>query len=124
MTLSIKNDEKCSGSRVLIDIPEDHSHGCTTRDKGSFGKGSTLIWTKDEDNELEQCANMDFDPLNDEIFFKIRSNSGDDFCPKRLTLTMSDSQEYKSDVINDFVSKSKGNKERIAKKTTTIGKFD
>ena len=118
MTLSIKNDEKCSGSRVFIElISKDHNHGCTTREKGSFGKGSTLIWTNDGSNELEQCANMDFDSLNDKIFFKIRSYGKDEFCPKRLTFTMSNSQEYKSDLMNDLVSKTKGNETRIAKRT-------
>ena len=53
---------------------------------------------------------------SDEINFKIRSTSGDDFCPNSFTITMKDGKKYENRGMNDKVDNKKGKKLRTAKR--------
>ena len=69
-------------------------------------KGTSLIWTN---FELGSCATEEFDDIYNHIEFKVQTLDGDDFCPKILTIRMDNSDEYKSDEMNEWVDNSKGN---------------
>ena len=74
-----------------------------------------MSWTG---SELGSCASEEFDVLNDNIHFTVKSTSGDDFCPKVLTITTVDGYKYKSEKMEDWVDKSKGDHLRQAKRTS------
>ena len=76
-----------------------------------------MSWTG---SELGSCATEEFNVLNDNIHFIVKSTSGDDFCPKVLTITTFDGYEYKSEKMEDWVDKSKGDHLRQAKRTSGI----
>ena len=117
--MSLHNDIWCSGTNVYIELFQNRNGRirnqffCGTLQKFNFEKGATLSWTN---FALGFCATKDFDGINDIIDFKILSKNGDDFCPKILTITMNNGEEYISDEMRDWVDNSKGNDYRIAKR--------
>merc|ERR1719270_560250 len=117
------SDLQCSGTNVYIELLQDHNGEikdkteCKTSHINNFSKGIILSWTG---SELGSCATEEFDVLNDNIHFQVRSTSGDDFCPKVLTITTVDGYKYKSEKMEDWVDKSKGDHLRQAKRTSEI----
>ena len=75
--------------------------------------GSTLVWTA---STLYTCQGKEFDVLNDVIGFKTMSNDSNDYCPKTLTITMSNGYEYKKEGMIE-VDNGKNNQFRSAKRT-------
>ena len=103
--LSIHKTTNCGGYSAYIELLQN-STSCQTKDIGEFYKGSTLVWT---DSTLGTCLGKKFDFLNVEMNFKTLSNDGDDYCPKTLTITMSNGYEYKKEGMNDWVDNGKNN---------------
>ena len=103
--LSIHKTAICGGCSAYIELIHN-STSCQTKDIGGFDQGSTLVWT---DSTLGTCLGKKFDFLNFEMNFKTLSNDGDDYCPKTLTITMSNGYEYKKEGMNDWVDNGKNN---------------
>ena len=103
--LTIHKSSSCGGNSAYIELLQN-STSCQTKDIGEFDKGSTLVWT---DSTLGTCLGKKFDFLNVEMNFKTLSNDGDDYCPKTLTITMSNGYEYKKEGMNDWVDNGKNN---------------
>jgi hypothetical protein len=92
--LSIHNSSSCGGNSAYIELLQD-SISCKTKDNGVFVKGDVLVW---KDSTLGTCLGKEFDVLNDEIRFETKSN--DLYCPKTLTITMNNGDEYKKEGMN------------------------
>ena len=92
--LSIHNSSSCGGNSSYIELLQD-SISCKTKDNGVFVKGDVLVW---KDSTLGTCLGKEFDVLNDEIHFETKSN--DLYCPKTLTITMNNGDEYKKEGMN------------------------
>ena len=92
--LSIHNSSSCGGNSACIELLQD-SISCKTKDKGVFAKGDVLVWKY---STLGTCLGKEFDVLNDEIRFETKSN--DLYCPKTLTITMNNGDEYKKEGMN------------------------
>ena len=103
--LSIHKTTTCGGYSAYIELSQN-SISCQTKDIGEFDTGSTLVWTN---STLDTCLGKEFNVLNFEINFKTLSNDGDDYCPKTLTITMSNGGEYKKEGMNDWVDNGKNN---------------
>ena len=112
--LTTHSNSGCGGNSAYIELVQD-STSCKTKDKGEFDKGTTLEWT---DSFLETCLGKEFDVLNDEINFKTMSNDGNDYCPKTLTITMSNGYAYQKAGIKDWVDNGKNNHLQSAKRTS------
>ena len=110
--LSTHSNSQCGGNSAYIELVQD-STSCKTKDAGAFNKGTLLVWTT---SMLDTCLGKEFDVLNDEINFKTMSNDGDDYCPKTLTITMSNGYAYKKDGIRDWVDNGKNNHLQSAKR--------
>ena len=110
--LTIHKSSSCGGNSAYIELLQD-STSCQTEDKGEFDKGSTLVWTA---STLYTCQGKEFDVLNDVIGFKTMSNDSNDYCPKTLTITMSNGYEYKKEGMIE-VDNGKNNQFRSAKRT-------
>ncbi len=81
----------------------------------NFKKGTTITWTG---SELGSCTAEEFDIHDNLIEFRVKSTSQDDFCPKTLTITMNNGYQYKSDEMDDWVDKGKGDHLRSSKRTS------
>ena len=92
--LSIHDSSSCGGNSAYIELLQD-SISCKTKDNGVFVKGDVLVW---KDSTLGTCFGKEFDVLNDEIRFETKSN--DLYCPKTLTITMNNGDEYKKEGMN------------------------
>ena len=110
--LSTHSNSQCGGNSAYIELVQD-STSCKTKDAGEFDKGTTLEWTA---STLDTCVGKDFDVLNDEINFKTMSNDFNNYCPKTLTITMSNGYEYKKEGMIE-VDNGKNNQFRSAKRT-------
>ena len=109
--LSTHSNSQCGGNSAYIELVQD-STSCKTKDAGEFDKGTTLEWTA---STLDTCVGKDFDVLNDEIKFKTMSNDGNDYCPKTLTITMNNGDEYKKEGmnINSWIDNRRGQKYQL-----------
>ena len=112
--LSIHSNILCGGNSAYIELVQD-AISCKTKDIGEFDKGTTLVWTA---STLDTCLGKEFDVLNDEINFKTMSNDGNDYCPKTLTITMSNGYAYQKAGIKDWVDNGKNNHLQSAKRTS------
>ena len=92
--LSIQDSSSCGGNSAYIELLQD-SISCKTKDNGVFVKGDVLVW---KDSTLGTCLGKEFDVLNDEIRFETKSY--DLYCPKTLTITMNNGDEYKKEGMN------------------------
>ena len=110
--LTIHKSSSCGGNSAYIELLHN-STPCQTKDIGKFYKGSTLVWTA---STLYTCQGKEFDVLNDVIGFKTMSNDINDYCPKTLTITMSNGYEYKKEGMIE-VDNGKNNQFRSAKRT-------
>ena len=97
--LSTHSNSQCGGNSAYIELVQD-STSCKTKDAGEFNKGTLLVWTT---SMLDTCLGKEFDVLNDEIKFKTMTNDGDDYCPKTLTITMSNDYAYQKEGMTDRV---------------------
>ena len=113
--MTIRNASSCGSSSAYLELVQG-SISCKTKDKGEFDKGTTLVWTA---STLDTCLGKDFDVLNDEIGFKTKSNNSNDYCPKTLTITMSNGYTYKKEGIFDWVDNGKNNHLRSAKRPSS-----
>ena len=113
--LTIHNTNQCGGNSAYVELVQD-SISCKTKDKGEFDKGTTLVWTA---SSLDTCLEKEFDVSNDEIRFRTMSNDGNDYCPKTLTITMSNGYVFKKEGMIDWVDNGKNNHYRSAKRTAS-----
>ena len=113
--LTIHNTNQCGGNSAYVELVQD-SISCKTKDKGEFDKGTTLVWTA---SSLDTCLEKEFDVSNDEIRFRTMSNDGNDYCPKTLTITMSNGYVFKKEGMIDWVDNGKNNHFRSAKRTAS-----
>ena len=89
----------CGGNSAYIELKQDPI-SCKTKDIGEFEHGTTLVWNA---STLYTCLGKEFDVLIDTIRFKTMSNDGDDYCPKTLTITMSNYYAYQKEGMNHRV---------------------
>lgn len=83
MDLSIHNHLSCGGDNVYIELNQGQIV-CQTQHKWNFDRGTTLSWTG---YQVRKCFGKDFSVDKESIInFKIRSTSGDDFCPHSLSI--------------------------------------
>ena len=108
--LSLHNDLSCGGDNVYIELHQGEI-SCRTSHKRHFDRGITLSWTG---SDIGTCLGKDFNVEQESLNFKIRSTSGDDFCPHTLTISMDNGYSYKRTGLDDWVDKNKGNHNRIA----------
>ena len=81
--MSNHNDNYCGGDPTKIKIISPIS--CTTSNSNPFSSGDYVFWKSDK--QLGSCDDEKIDTTNDkEIKFKIIASSGDDFCPKYVTV--------------------------------------
>ena len=92
-------DLACGGNSAYIELGQD-SISCRTEDIGEFEHGTTLVWNA---STLYTCLGKEFDVLIDTIRFKTMSNDGNDYCPKTLTITMSNDYAYQKEGMTDRV---------------------
>ena len=113
--LTIHSSSQCGGNSAYVVLVQD-SISCVTKDKGEFNKGTTLVWTA---SSLGTCLEKEFDVSNDEISFGTMSTDGNDYCPKTLTITMSNGYVFKKEGMIDWVDNGKNNHLRSAKRTSS-----
>ena len=114
--LSLHNHLNCGGSNSYIELIEGEI-SCRTSHKVDFDRGTILSWTG---SALGTCLGKDFHAKKDSINFKVRSTSGDEFCPKSLTVSMDNRDLYEKTGLNDWVGKNKGNQNRDAPRISGI----
>ena len=113
LDLTIHADRGCGGYDVYIELIQEETT-CNTSIISDFDRGVKLSWTG---SQLGFCVDRPFFYDNsDEINFKIRSTSGDDFCPNSLTITMKDTKKYENRGMNDMVDIHMGSELRTAKR--------
>ena len=112
--MSLHNDLYCGGSNTYIELIED-GISCETSHKVHFDRGAILSWSG---SALGTCLGKDFH--GDALYFRVRSTSGDEFCPKSLTVTMDNRDLYEKTGLNDWVGKNKGNQNRDAPRISGI----
>ena len=110
LDLSLHNDLNCGGDNIYIELSQGEIT-CETLHKNDFDRGVILSWTG---SSLGTCLGKDFNVEQNSLNFKIRSTSGDDFCPKSLTISMDNGYSYERTGWNDWVDKDKGDHNRIA----------
>ena len=110
MNLSLHDDVNCGGSNVYIELIEGEI-SCKTLPKVNFDRGTILSWTG---NDLGTCLGKLFHYKKLSFNFKVRSTSGDDFCPKSLSISMDNGDAYEKTDMEDWVDKTKGGHTRIA----------
>ena len=113
--LTIHSSSQCGGNSAYVALAQNPIV-CITKDKGEFAKGTTLVWTS---SSLGTCLEKEFDVSNDEISFSTMSNDGNDYCPKTLTITMSNGYVFKKEGMIDWVDNGKNNHFRSAKRTAS-----
>ena len=95
---SIHNDLNCGGSNVYIEVSQGEI-SCKTQLKFDFNRGVILSWTG---SALGTCFRKEFNTEQEGLYFKIRSTSGDDFCPKNLTISMDNGYSYERIGLDDW----------------------
>ena len=105
----------CGGNSAYIELKQDPI-SCKTKDIGEFEHGTTLVWNA---STLGTCLGKEFDVLKYYIEFKTMSKDGNDYCPKTLTITMSNGYVFKKEGMIDWVDNGKNNHFRSAKRTAS-----
>ena len=117
--LSLHSNKYCSGKQVYLEIGEDNKM-CQSLPIDAK-KGTIVSWIG---TQLGNCSFEEFNAEADMVFFRVKSYSGDDFCPKNLSITMKNAK-FESDQMNDWVDQSKGGYLRAATKSFDgIEKYD
>ena len=80
-------------------------------------KGDTLQWDN-YNGKLGHVSGLKVSGAS--LRFKLFGQSGDDFCPKRLSVVTYDGTEYRSLEMNDWVDNSKGHQQRFAFKDVSL----
>ena len=83
--LSTHPDWSCGGYKLRIQIFQSGKN-CLTEEIKEFSRGKTLKWSIEEKN-LGDCQNVDID-FNEEITFKMKTSSTNDFCPENLHIEL------------------------------------
>ena len=77
----------CGGYNVWIEIEADNKT-CITKEIPEFYAGDTLLWFG---KYLGSCRDFEFGNELDIINFKVKENTGNDFCPRYLYAFVGDS---------------------------------
>ena len=91
VTLTIDDGDGCGGYYVHIEASQNNV-SCETKittKSSSFSAGDVLKWTNED---LGACNHTKFIKASSEINFKLKTTSGDDFCPENITIFMKDSK--------------------------------
>ena len=102
MELWLHNNLNCGGENVYVEIRQGNI-SCVTGNKVDFDRGTLLSWTGSALNGT--CLGKYFNVDQEHLDFKIRSTSGDDFCPKSLTISMDNGYSYERTGMDDWVDK-------------------
>ena len=92
LTLTTHSGIGCGGYNVWIEFNVGEIT-CNTSVIPGFDAGNTLLWLGEY---LGSCRNLEFDIGLKEVNFKIKSTSGDDFCPKYFFAFMNHGVTFKS----------------------------
>ena len=92
LTLTTHSGIGCGGYKVWIEFNVGEIT-CNTSVIPEFDAGNTLLWLGEY---LGSCRNLEFDIDLDEVNFKIKSNSKDNFCPKYFFAFMNHGVTFKS----------------------------
>ena len=100
---------------------EANRNYCRTRPYGEFSAGDTLDWTG---RQLGNCQIAQFDPTEEEISLRIKTNRNDKFCPIWVKIILND-QKSTSYLLSlpDGDWHSHGDKDDIAYTAKKIGKI-
>ena len=112
--MSLHNDLWCGGDNVYIELRQGEI-SCRTSHKRNFDRGIILSWSG---SDLGTCLGKEFH--GDVLYFRVRSTSGDEFCPKSLTVSMDKGDLYERTGLNDWVDKTKGYQKRVAPRISGI----
>ena len=74
------------GVRIELKAKLDQNY-CRTRPYGEFSAGDTLDWTG---RQLGNCQIAQFDPMEEEISLRIKTNRNDKFCPISVKIILND----------------------------------
>ena len=76
------------GVRIELRAKSDQNKNyCRTRPYGEFSAGDTLDWTG---RQLGNCQIAQFDPMEEEISLRIKTNRNDKFCPISVKIILND----------------------------------
>ena len=119
LTLTTQSDDYCGGYNVWIEIEVDNKT-CITKQIPEFDRGNTLLWFG---KYLGSCRDFEFGKDLELINFKIKENTGDDFCPRYLYAFVEGGVTFKSDEMahasGDWYERSKtNNRNHIARRTS------
>ena len=112
--MSSHDNNYCGGDPTKVEIVSPIR--CTTLNSKEFAKGTNVFW---KNNQLGSCNGKKIDTTNEfEIVFKIVTSSGENFCPKYVTVMIGGAIEYKSVYMDHWHDNSDNYKKFIAKKTS------
>ena len=119
LTLTTHSDDYCGGYNVWIEIEVDNKT-CITKEIPEFDRGNTLLWFG---KYLGSCRDFEFGKDLELINFKVKENTGDDFCPRYLYAFVEGGVTFKSDEMahaaGDWYERSKtNNRNHIARRTS------
>ena len=113
ITVPTYSSTDCGGYDVWIEINVGN-RTCNTSKITEFDAGDTLLWVG---KYLGSCQDFIFDKDLDDIHYKVKTEGGNDFCPKYFYAFM-DSATFKSEIMTQWYEVSKTNdKNHIARRT-------
>ena len=99
------DDYDCGGwPSIKLENP-DGTH-CETEER-SLAAGATLLWSFYED--YDSCWNMS---VTENTILYIKTSSGNDFCPKRILVTLVNGPAYITNEISEWYDKDKTNNKK------------
>ena len=110
--MTTHGDDYCGGDPTKIEIIYPVS--CTTKNLPEFDRGDNLIWTG---NDLGSCQNLEMETEDRTVQFKIKTSSGEDMCPKYLTVKAG-AREYQSTLMDHWHDDSDNNDVFVATRTS------
>ena len=81
--LSLHSNKYCSGKQVYLEIGEDNMI-CQSSPIDAE-KGTIVSWIG---TQLGNCTFEEFNTEAEKVYFRVKSYTNDDFCPKHLSITM------------------------------------
>ena len=95
LTLTTHSGIGCGGYNVSLEVNVGKIT-CNTSVIPGFYAGNNLLWLGEY---LGSCRNLEFDIGLKEVSFKIKSTSGDDFCPEYFFAFMNHGVTFKSPIM-------------------------
>ena len=104
LTVPTHSGSDCGGYDVWIEINVGNQ-SCNTSQIDAFSAGETLLWFG---KYLGSCRNFVFNTDLNMIYYKVKTEGGNDFCPKYFYAFM-DNATFKSEILTDWYEVTKTN---------------